>query len=362
MDYSKYSIEDFIEDPAFTRWVLRPDRQLDVFWENWLYEHPEKLKTIHEAREIVLAFQYKKHTRDENRKERTWTQIERTIKEDDNNAGTPLEIPSVHSQQDRPVRPLAHPHWKIVGRLAAVFTGILLASLLLIEKLDNKDTDRSEVPPRMVHEHIPEGQKARLFLPDGSVVHVNGGTTVSYPYNFSATKREVILSGEAFFEVSRDSLRPFIVITGDLITTALGTSFNCKAYPDSKEVVIALLTGRVSVEKQNAGDSTLFLAPGEAAGLNENGILVPKEFDYDRDFLWRKGILSFSETQLKDVFNRLEKWYGVSFKIEKFPRKPVRVTGKFDNEDLNSVLLSLSYTSHFTYSIEQDDQVVISFK
>jgi transmembrane sensor len=361
MDYSEYTVEDFIEDALFVKWVLRPTSDIDLFWENWLRDHREKLKVVQEARDIILAFQYKEHRWDEESSSRVWAEIERLNATDESGVDEGRKIPSDDSNRDLKGRPAIVSPARAVLKWAAVFAGILVVSVFTIYQIAPPLTEDKTIVPLMVSEVNPGGQKSKVFLPDGSIVYLNGETRLSYANGFSNTTREVRLSGEAFFEVARDSLRPFVVITGKLITTALGTSFNCKAYPEEKEVTISLLTGRVSVRKQSGADSVLFLESGEAAGLDKEGVLTEKEFDYEGDILWKDGILSFKETLLKDVLKRFEKWYGVSFTLENHPSHAVIVTGRFDNESLNNVLLNLSYTSNFVYTIDHKN-VIITFK
>jgi transmembrane sensor len=361
MDYSEFTVNSFLENPTFIKWVLMPDSELDLYWENWLSEHPEKFEDVRQARAIIFAFQYKKYKRDEVWKRKTWAAIEMMNEKNDNSFEETLKIVPVYPDQGQKGIPTSRFSWKIVAKWAAVFIGILLMAVVTINEIGNKRTNKKE-SIFTVTEITPRGQKSKISLPDGSIVHLNAVSSLSYSSDFSTDKRQIILSGEAFFQVAKDSLRPFVVIADKLITTALGTSFNIKAYPEDKEVLISLLTGRVSVQRKGSAESVLFLNPREAARLNhEEGILMRKEFNYEQDILWKDGILFFKETHLEDVFKRLEKWYGISFKLENIPRRPVIVTGKFDNENLKNVLLSLSYTSNFTYSIE-NEKVIVSFK
>lgn len=358
MSYSEYTVEDFIEDPLFIKWVLSPNSEQNLYWENWLLDHPDKLEDVRRSREIILAFQYKNYPRDENRKRKTWEAIERT---NDNNDNSFEEKSGVFPDHDQQVKPAHKTSFRFFVKLAAVFVGILLMSIVVINQTDELPKLKKE-SLSIVNEINPKGQRSKISLPDGSTVYLNAESALSYSSEFSTDKREIVLTGEAFFEVAKDSLRPFVVVADKLITTALGTSFNVKAYPEDQEILISLLSGKVSVHKQISLEPVLFLSSREAAGLNrEEGILMQKEFNYERAILWKDGILYFKETPLEEAFKKLEKWYGVSFNLQNHPRSPIVVTGEFDNENLNNVLLSLSYTSNFIYSIENKN-VIVSFK
>jgi len=98
---------------------------------------------------------------------------------------------------------------------------------------------------------VPNGQKLSLTLWDGTVVKVNSGSTISFPEEFSDSLREVHLEGEAFFEVNRDILRPFIIKSGNVETVVLGTSFNVNAYPNQEQIKVAVAEGKVKVVGSN---------------------------------------------------------------------------------------------------------------
>jgi len=109
------------------------------------------------------------------------------------------------------------------------------------------------------------GIKKTINLPDGSVVKLNAGSKVTFPKSFDADKREILLSGEAFFKVAKDSLRPFIVHTGSISTQALGTSFNINYSSDNDAITVALVTGMVKIDKQEQGQRWQIarLVPGQ---------------------------------------------------------------------------------------------------
>ncbi len=109
--------------------------------------------------------------------------------------------------------------------------------------------DVEQIPTIVQIEKSTEpGQKLSFHLEDGTKVILNAGSKIWYPSNFNIHEREVILEGEAFFEVSKDASRPFRIVTESVVTTALGTSFNINAFPSNENIEIALVTGKVSVE------------------------------------------------------------------------------------------------------------------
>ena len=199
-----------------------------------------------------------------------------------------------------------------------------------------------------------KGEKLTVMLPDGTLVKLNAESSLKYPKAFT-DQREVYLTGEAFFEVARDTTKPFVVATRHLFTTALGTSFNINAYSDAEEVT--LLTGKVRIDDDNRSE---ILLPGEMVAY-ENGAIKKSRNVPLHHVKWKDGILVFHETPLEEGIKELERWYGVKIDIKNLSKPEVNLTGLFDNQNLENVLKSLSYTARFDFSIE-GKKVLITFK
>jgi ferric-dicitrate binding protein FerR (iron transport regulator) len=217
-----------------------------------------------------------------------------------------------------------------------------------------------ELPTVVYEEHstLP-GVKAHLTLSDGSQVILNSGSKLKYIKNFEGGKREVFLEGEAFFAVAKDSVRPFMVRTGEVKTTALGTSFNIKSY-EPGPLDISLLTGKVSVEVPLEKTPYLTLTPGEAINIDiPNSRVVKDRFDEEMVIGWTKKMIVFQQTPLLEAIRTLENWYGVTFEIENTPGDQVLFSGKFQDETLEIVLEGLSYAANFDFEINKDKVKVI---
>ncbi len=210
-----------------------------------------------------------------------------------------------------------------------------------------------------------KGQKLTITLSDGSIVKLNAGTTLKYPAVFGNERREIELRGEAYFEVAEDENKPFIVSTGEITTTVLGTSFNIKAYPSSERMNISLIEGRVRIDKyedetrSQMPDET-YLTPGENIIYNKASFELKKgRFDVKKAISWKDNIIYFEKTPFIDAIHTLELWYGVEFTILNLKNDKMMVNGEFKNQSLDNVLQSMSY-SKFTYQIK-NDKVVINF-
>ncbi|MBA4057892.1 MAG: hypothetical protein C0490_24460, partial [Marivirga sp.] len=184
-----------------------------------------------------------------------------------------------------------------------------------------------------------------IVLPDSSTVTLNKNTTLKYPAKFSSNKREVILEGEAFFEIKKDSSRPFIVHTGELTTKVLGTSFNIQTLPGT--ITVAVSTGKVMVTE---GNSNKVLLPEEKVTYSvKNKTLIKERADLESVLAWNSQELIFHDTPLSDVAILLENKYHLTITFEKETLKKCLITGKFKNHSLNKILEAISYSMGVTF-------------
>lgn len=208
----------------------------------------------------------------------------------------------------------------------------------------------------------------RVLLSDGSEVTLEPGSFLRFPKQFAGAKREVFLTGEAFFQVTRHPERPFLVVTDRVITKVLGTSFRVKAYGGKANVSVTVRTGKVSVfslANQSAPDKELtnavVLVPNQRAvfyaanarlvkTLAENPVVLTPATEHPN--------FNFANTPLPAVFRRLEAAYGVDFIFDEVALANCTLTARLDNESLYEKLALISEVTHAHYEI-LDGQVVI---
>ena len=249
-----------------------------------------------------------------------------------------------------------------------IFIAKIAASLLLFATIwyyFNTVAPKSESPElalKTVHKYNLAGQKSKIYLPDGSEVWLNAESEITFPEKFSNEKREVVLEGEAFFNVIKNLNQPFIVKTGKVSTTVLGTSFNVKAFENEPTIYVALKNGRVKVELEDeAGKEAMFLEPGEALKYNKsNAMALKEEFDQEMLLAWKDGVIVFKDAGFDEIIKTLSRWYGVQFEIENRNNDTWSYSGSFDNAILENVLMSISFTKEFSYNINQKN-VTIKF-
>jgi transmembrane sensor len=197
----------------------------------------------------------------------------------------------------------------------------------------------------------PKGRKSIVQLPDGSVVRLNSESRITYPEHFSNHERVVHLVGEAFFEVKENKESPFSVVTGDIITTVLGTSFNIQAWDDESTINVSLAAGKVSVSKIGSSiGQAYYLNPGEKIIHEKNSnVFNMMNFDNLEEMGWKDGVLVFKQANLSEVINKISRWYDVEFELIGRQNEAWSFDGRFINESLNDVLETLSYTYKIDY-------------
>ena len=205
------------------------------------------------------------------------------------------------------------------------------------------------------------GQKSTISLPDGSQVKLNSGSKLVFPRSFAANTREVFLEGEAFFEVEKNPGRPFIVRSGDLVTTVLGTSFNIKAYPEEEAIAVTVATGKVKVRKDAATDEStktthqeMELSPNQQAIYSLTGDGITKhDVDATKYLSWSNGTLHFEETRFEEVIITLSRWFDVEFEVVNEGLNDCLIIGEYKNASMHTVLESLKVVLGIEYEFTE---------
>jgi transmembrane sensor len=193
----------------------------------------------------------------------------------------------------------------------------------------------------------PKGGQYQLVLGDGTKVWLNAASTLKYPVTFSGTKREIELSGEAYFEVAHDQHKPFRVISNGQTVEVLGTHFNVNAYPDEKAIKTTLLEGSVKVL---AGEMSSQIKAGEQVQF-KNGHLAVAQADIEEAIAWKKGFFYFKDDDIQTVMRQLSRWYDVAVKYE--GQIPSREFSGQMNKNINaSQLMHILSIEQIHYRIE----------
>jgi transmembrane sensor len=341
-DYHTYNIFDFITDEYFKSWVLEPTDELNFFWQSWIDNHPEKAVEVSRAREFLLSIKFQKQEDMLERKAAIYAKVMEKSKKAAFKASSDRSSSSSKSFT--------------ILKVAASIVILLGLSLLLLNQSGEKEPQPQETTAIAYKTKMTRrGEKLTLMLPDGSMVKLNSESSLKYPTSFD-TQREVHLQGEAYFEVERDTLKPFIVETGEVRTEVLGTSFNINYSPGDSMVQVAVTSGKVAVTSQHVNEK-FYLLPREVLTC-ETAKFTKSYFDEDLLLGWKDGILAFENAGIDEITGRLSAWYDVDFEIKGSTGMKRKFSGKFKNRTLRDVLKGISYSSNFEFSIQQDKVII----
>ncbi|WP_024771014.1 FecR family protein [Aquimarina macrocephali] len=227
----------------------------------------------------------------------------------------------------------------------------------------NEKNNIAEVKPSINTLKVPYGRKFQLELSDGTIVHVNAGSTLKFPVRFIAGQvREVELSGEAYFEVARNEEAPFIVSTNGIKTEVLGTKFNVSSYTDDPFSEVVLVEGSVGVFKNKDRfnkDTDQILKPNQKASLLKSGqnlnISTVKTENYTA---WVDGILLFKNESFENIIKKLERSYDKKITINYPKIKKEKFTGQFDVENIEDVLKTFKSNTFFNFTIKENEIII----
>jgi ferric-dicitrate binding protein FerR (iron transport regulator) len=229
------------------------------------------------------------------------------------------------------------------------------------------------------------GSRSEVLLPDGTKVRLNAGSSLDYPKQFNGKTREVKLIGEAYFDVAKDSAKPFFVHTKAFTIKVTGTVFNVRAYSDEDSAVASLIHGSVEVQFDKNKDNIIMLRPNEkltvampAVRPDENKNAIPENHSKEEkiyvkrgaittmndstiaETAWVQNKLAFKNISFEKIAASLEKWFGADIRFKTEGKKLLNLTGTFEGESLEEVLRAFQLTgTHFRYSKDSEGVIWI---
>ncbi len=355
MKYTNYTLKDFISDEYFKNWVLSPDEHSDFFWESFLKNNPDHASDLLQAREIIQSISFYESDNMQlsgSEQEQMWE-----------------HILSSSASGKKPVtrfsgrKPALWFSLRPYIRVAAVLFLAFFISLVWL-KLKPQNTVKPVETIKTLVKFTEKGEKLSTKLPDGSVVVLNANSLIEYPEKFSDSTRRIRLEGEAFFDIQKDMLHPFVIETGHFKTVVLGTSFTISEDSLQHTFKLAVVTGRVAVsEKSDKTDAkSVYVYPKQMISYNpENKTFKQTPYNYTELISWKDGVLYFKNANFNEVVHKLENWYGVTFTVNTVIDTKKDFTGQFQNENLKAVLEGLSFSFDFNFVIK-DNRVTINKK
>ncbi len=390
--YLQFTVEELVDDREFISWVLHGKSQEE--WKSFLTENREFSSTANKARSIIELLR----DRDDHLSESDILKIWKSIESFDHSSRrwtTYIKLNAVLRYAAVLIIAISIGsvgYWILQNQKSYVYTtsvdsGTSNQSRLFLSNgttvdlekenskvalnenqqivIDNdKVIDLSKTGKanelKMNEVVIPYGKKSQLILEDGTKVWLNAGSRMAFPTKFRGKVREVFLEGEAYFEVTHDNSKPFIVKTSDIAIKVLGTRFNLSAYKSEIITETVLIEGKVSISEQSVVGflkSETILAPNQKASYNHNdrSISVKNDPDAATAFAWTEGLFRFSQQNLSDVLNKIHRYYNVQFIFDReFPSTDL-ITGKLDlKETVEQVMVALSDVADIKYRINGD--------
>jgi transmembrane sensor len=339
MPYSQYSIENFVTDEDFIRWVKYPDEINNAFWNSWISQHPHKRANVYKAREIILLLDIRENLPDEGKFLETWERIAEQTDDKQDPSMISFLSPQYHFKQ-RKIR------WYHSFAATLVIALFAIGGYSLYQKLNT-------VVIRTAY-----GESRSLFLPDGTKVMLNVNSSLQYTKNnFQDNKREVWLEGEAFFTVVHKSNNEnFKVHTNELEVEVLGTRFDVHSRRGKTKVVLE--EGKVKLDMtRSAAQQQLVMHPGDFVAISKDSKIIQQKLVNPKEYLaWRNNRFEFNGTSLREIGSLIEDNYGyqVVFVDEKLGER--KFTGSSAADNLQELTQKLS--TLFELRITQERNVI----
>lgn len=356
IDYRTFSFEDFARDEYFRQWVLHHDTNSTIFWENWIIQNPDYTGKITLARSFLYALEEKNSALEDIELEK----ITEKIVED-------TQIKSIWQSRI----------FQIAASILVVF-GLGYLTFNYFNTLENeKFTFLEKISPALTNNFLEKENKEnslqQILLEDGSVVMLYPKSKLRYPKKFSIQLREVYLNGQAFFTITKNPKRPFWVFTNYISTQVLGTCFMVKAFENAKNVKVEVVSGKVSVYRQEDLQKAKPQHHNELAGLiltaNQAVSFIKNDDRLIKSIIEKPEILIpfkveefiFDETPISKVFALLEKTYGINIIFDAKNMEYCFLTATLTDESLYEKLDLICKITHSTYEIV-DAQIIIHSK
>lgn len=354
--------KELLENPLFIHWAMSGNARDDEFWQDWKLQSMEHAEALEHARLTVRAIYGRKLTMDDEQVEARTNAILATAK---SREGRGLSLRQI---------PLS---WRSWAAAASVLMVMALGWVSYQNYRSTRPVADGTRPGRAVSDEqmvkvVNTGKQLRhIRLADGSSVVLYQNSAITYPGRFSADRRLVTLTGDAFFEVAKDSLRPFFVYSGGLVTRVVGTSFSIRS--GAEGVRVAVKTGKVAVFPETADrpadgqaprEGTVLLMPQEQAVFEKAStriVKAPKQATPLLNIPIETQPFDYDHTPIAQVFASIENAYGVKIHFDHKLMRDCSLSATLGDEPLETKLEWISSILEATYTIKDED-ITISAK
>ena len=336
-EYKDFDEGDFISNPNFQEWVIRPTGENEHFWNSFVQSHPEKNEVVENAKRVLKSLRFKEEFPTEE-------YIQNRFAE---------HLKAVGSSNGAKVIPITTKVWKTVWKIAAVVGGIIILTSILFY-LNNKHQDAVVA--------TNYGEMKEIVLPDSTHIVLNAHSKIKYSKSWEEKEpREVWLEGEAFFDVrhlnkNENNIQPgerFLVHVDDLNIEVLGTSFNVRQRRGTIEVV--LQSGKV---KLSVPDKEIMMKPGDWIVYNgaENSI-IRSQTEAENYSAWKEKKLILTNPTVEQIVQYLEDSYGKIIVLDNPELRNKKIEGPILLNNLDDALFVISTV--LNVKVEHKDSVLI---
>lgn len=361
--------QKFIENPQFLKWIFNSGPAVETYWEQYLLDHQEEKEKLFELKALLSELRHQDDSFTGFEKAELEKRVQRKIEQDARQLKRRQLVQSLMKYAA-----VALIFTAIGGLLVYLNMGkesvykefanqtIMVPSSaqgpLLITSNGNKvnlkkpssTVDYSQKGSVLLNNDsvlqtseedtntmnqlvIPYGNQSRVVLSDNTVVWLNAGSRLVYPTHFKNKTREVLLIGEAFFEVAKNPEKPFIVKASGIDIRVLGTKFNVSAYAEDNLIQTVLNEGSVAIRRAGAKffEKDVVISPNQMASFDKisNGTKIYK-VSAEKYCLWTKGMMNFEEVDFSQVIKQLTRFYNISVAFSDQQNEKMRISGKLD--------------------------------
>ncbi|GGB80836.1 FecR family protein [Dyadobacter sediminis] len=356
------TIEELAADEGFRQWIMEPTQESSDLWHKWMDGNAERQILASQAKELILA-------------------IDEAFCDDLTNQMLENEIQEItrkaesgkHSVPRKPMPFTGFPY----GRVAAVLVLFSIIGVLYMQRPSSHRTADGGTDVEHTSEELQtrtnqSAQEMTVLLSDNTVATLMKGSSISYPQQFSGTERKVFLEGEAFFDVSRNPQKPFLVYTSETVTRVLGTSFRVKAFKKENTVMVLVRTGRVLVYPKKEYESGkgkrqisgVVLDPNQQAVFDRSENRIQKSIVSHPEMLTELSAhneMVFDDKPVAQVFRSLEEMYKIEIDYDASMLSNCMINAQFTDESLKQRMNAICQAISASYEI-QNNRIVISSK
>lgn len=362
MQHRFRTTDDLLKDESFINYCRRNNEKDVQYWEAYIATHPDKTALVEEAvQEYRLLFTALANAD----LEEQLTCLKQKIEE-----GLPAPVYVL------PPAALRTRFYKRLLSATAVVLLLVTAGLYWLKQYKKNDS----APQATITYASSKGERKSFQFPDGTQVVLNAGSEVVLNNAYGKRTREVLLKGEAFFEVQHNAAIPFIVHTASMDVKAIGTAFNVKSYHDEKKTETVLLRGLIEVTLKKANNRLLLLHPNEKVSWSEEGtkvdpadattnrysgsasLIKPVKIGEDgavKEVAWIQNNLAFDNEPFEEIAAQLSRWYNVRIQFGAEDIKQYHFTATFKKEKIEQVFDILRASKKFNYRFIDDQTIQI---